>query len=361
MAFPLEVELSKQEQTLAAGRLSKKQINRAGTILASESDSKSEAYAIVEQWRALHSYPARVIQRVLARNARSVNRFALTSGRLKRMESIKLKLRRKQHMDLIRMNDIAGCRAVLWNVSEVPKLLARLRNIFAEDGPFKPRYYDYIQNPKPDGYRGVHIAVQYYSTKPSQADWSGMRIEMQIRSTLQHAWATAVETVDLFANEQLKIGQGSKDWTRFFVLAGAMFAEREDSPPVPGTPDSIAQLTDELRLLWIGLKVPYLLSGWVTAMTHISSHVEGVNYLLTLDSEKKEVKITPFGPAFLGEAISAYASAEEEERKNMSLDSVLVSVDRVADLQTAFPNYYADTADFLKVLREALNDYSDLE
>jgi ppGpp synthetase/RelA/SpoT-type nucleotidyltranferase len=348
-------------QTLAAVRLSKKQINHAGQILASESDPKSEAYATVEEWRASHSYPLRVIQTVLARSAKSVNRFALTSGRLKRMESIQSKLRREERMDLIRMNDIGGCRAVMWNVTEVPKLVSKLQKIFIKDGSFKPRYYDYIQKPKMDGYRGIHIAVQYHAKRQSRAELFGRRIEIQIRSTLQHAWATAVESVDLFANEQLKFGRGSESWARFFALSSAMFARRENSPPVAGTPDSIAELTDELRLLWMGLKVPHLLSGWVTAMTHISPHIEGANFLLTVDSEKKEVKITPFGPDYLSEALSAYAVAEEAARKNMSLDSVLVSVDKLADLQTAFPNYYADTADFLKELRESLNDYSDLK
>lgn len=348
-------------QTLATVHLSKKQINHAGQILASESDSKSEAYEIVEGWRASHSYPLRVIQTVLARSARSVNRFAITSGRLKRMESIQSKLRRKERMDLVRMNDIGGCRAVMWNVTEVPKLVAKLQQIFITDGPFKPRYYDHIQNPKKDGYRGIHIAVQYHTNRQSRAELCGRRIEMQIRSTLQHAWATAVETVDLFANEQLKFGRGSGTWARFFALSSAMFARQENSPPVTGTPNSISELTDELRLLWIGLKVPHLLSGWVIAMTRISPYVEGANFLLTVDSEKKEVKITPFGPDYLSEAISAYAAAEEEARTNISLDSVLVSVDKLADLQTAFPNYYADTADFLKSLRESLDDHSDLK
>jgi hypothetical protein len=188
-----------------------------------------------------------------------------------------------------------------------------------------------------------------------------MRIEMQIRSTLQHAWATAIETVDLFANEKLKLGRGIKEWSRFFALASAMFARQENGPTVPGTPESVNQATDELRLLWMGLKVPNLLSGWVTAMNHISTHLEGANFLLTVDSKKKQVKVTPFGAPYLNEAMAAYACAEEEGRKNISLDSVLVSVDKVADLQTAFPNYYADTADFLKELRAALNDYSDLK
>ena len=44
----------------------------------------------------------------------------------------------------------------------------------------------------------------------------GLWIEIQLRTSLQHAWATVVETVDAFTNENLKFGAGSDDWKRFF-------------------------------------------------------------------------------------------------------------------------------------------------
>lgn len=357
----LELEPSREEQILASNGLSRKQITNAGQVLASESENKSEAYRIVEQWRAAHSYPLRAIHTVLTRNARIVNRYALTSGRLKRMESIALKLKRqKGKMDLTQMNDVAGCRAVLWGIGEVPRVVARLEKIFVPSGPFKPRLYDYIQSPKPDGYRGIHLAVQYQSKNPAHASWRGKRVEIQIRSTLQHAWATAVEAVDLFANEKLKLGQGSQSWSRFFALASAVFAKHENSPPVPGTPESYSELIEaELRTLWRVLKVPHLLAGWLTAMAH-TIPLEGAHYLLTVDTGNKTLKITPFGPPFLAQAMQAYAAAEQESRENPDQNSVLASVDDIENLKRAFPNYYADTRDFLNELREALDDYSDL-
>jgi len=47
-----------------------------------------------------------------------------------------------------------------------------------------------------------------------------MRIEVQFRSQLQRAWATALETAAIFLQQDLKAGQGDKRWLRFFVLMG---------------------------------------------------------------------------------------------------------------------------------------------
>jgi len=360
----LGIEPSGAEQALTAAKLSKKQVNRAGEIISGRLTANVdavEAYQIVNEWRASHSYPLRVIHTLLTRNARLVNRYALTSARLKRMESIALKLRRqKGKMDLVQMNDIAGCRAVLWGIEEVPRLVARLETTFVKGGPFKPRLYDYIERPKPDGYRGIHMAVQYHSKNPVHASWLGQRIEIQIRSTLQHAWATAVETVDLFSNEKLKIGQGSKQWSRFFALASAIFAKKEKRPAVPETPTSDIEHIEELKILWKTLKVPHLLAGWITAID-AANPLHGAHFLLTVDISQRTLKITPFGPPYIIEANAAYAAVEEEDRDNPDRSSVLVSVDKIVDLKKAFPNYFADTVVFLRELREALNDYSDLK
>jgi len=362
--MPLEIELEAytEELTLTASGLSNNQINRAGKVLSAgvPGAETEQAYTVVNEWRASHSYPLRAIATVLRRNAVAVNRYALVSSRLKRMESISAKLQRQNHMDLINMQDIGGCRAVMWYATEVPAVVDKLKLLFVEDGPFKPKYYDYIEKPKKDGYRGFHIAVRYQSKSPVHAHWSGRRIEIQIRSTLQHAWSTAVETVDLFANEKLKVGQGSSKWARFFLLASAVFARREDSPLVPGVPDSSSDSKEELKILARELNVYIRLSAWTTAMTHISSAiVDGATYLIMVDTEQKNVTIVPFGPPYIVEANKQYAIAEMDARTRSDRSVVLVSVDKITDLQKAFPNYYADTADFLKAIHEELGDWSE--
>jgi len=47
---------------------------------------------------------------------------------------------------------------------------------------------------------------------------------MQIRSRVQHAWATAVETVDMFSGQALKSSHGDDKWLRFFAVAASEMA-----------------------------------------------------------------------------------------------------------------------------------------
>lgn len=71
-----------------------------------------------------------------------------------------------------------------------------------------------------------------YVGRKGRAVHDGRRFEVQIRTQLQHAWATTVEAVGLFRGEQLKNHQGSAECLRFFELISGELAEAE-SCPVP--------------------------------------------------------------------------------------------------------------------------------
>jgi ppGpp synthetase/RelA/SpoT-type nucleotidyltranferase len=77
---------------------------------------------------------------------------------------------------------------------------------------------DYIVSPKPDGYRGIHLIYQYKALERQNKAYDKLRIEIQIRTNLQHIWATAVEAVGIFTREALKSNVGNKDWLRLFAL-----------------------------------------------------------------------------------------------------------------------------------------------
>ena len=55
-----------------------------------------------------------------------------------------------------------------------------------------------------------------------------MRIEMQLRTRLQHLWAAAVEIFDAFMGENFKSSRGSQAWLDFFALA-----HKEKHPVLP--------------------------------------------------------------------------------------------------------------------------------
>ena len=105
-----------------------------------------------------------------------------------------------------------------------------------------------ISNPKADGYRSFHLVSKYRSNLPDKQVYDGLRIEIQIRSQLQHAWATAVETISTFTDQALKSGLGDDRWKRFFALMGSLMALREGCPIVPNTPTEKKELIKEISI-----------------------------------------------------------------------------------------------------------------
>mgnify|MGYP000588418256 CR=1 FL=1 len=83
---------------------------------------------------------------------------------------------------------------------------------------------DYIRNPKEDGYKSIHLIGKF---KNSEGELRS--IELQIRTKVQHSWATAVEIVDLFTNQSLKSNSGKTIWKDFFKHTSEQFALLENS------------------------------------------------------------------------------------------------------------------------------------
>src|SRR5260370_41876111 len=162
------------------------------------------------------------------------------------------------HMKLSQMQDIAGCRAVMPTVRDVEKLVARYEISNAKNPSGRPEFvkkYDYIAQPKKDGYRSVHFVYKYRTTSKHLEDFNGLRIEVQLRSQLQHAWATAVETVSTFTGQALKSNVGSDECKRFFALMGSAIALRERKPLGPDTPTDEHKVIAELRQLTTQLQL----------------------------------------------------------------------------------------------------------
>lgn len=237
-------------------RYSRKQINQAGEYLKGEDLVPEETIDILDNWRAAHSYPMHVFYVRLKSRAESVDSNALVAQRLKRASSIIAKLKRSYHgrspsMELYQMQDIAGCRAILTNVALAKQLTTE--HYLKSDLKHKlVNMKDYITTPKSDGYRSIHLIYRYRSDKKNKM-YNGLLIEVQIRSKLQHLWATAVETVGFFTRQAIKSSEGSPEWTEFFRLVSSAFARMENCPTIPGTPldeelySQIAQKETELN------------------------------------------------------------------------------------------------------------------
>jgi hypothetical protein len=206
----------------------------------------------------------------------------------------------------------------------------------------------------------VHLVYRYFSDKQNTAVYNGQKIEMQLRSQFQHAWATAVETVGTFVQQALKSSVGEKEWLRFFALMGTAVAVRERTPPVPNTPLARAELVAELDHYAASLNVENRLRAYGAALQTLNqpSAQHGAHYyLLKLDPTASTLVVTGFRANQLEEASEQYLKAETTARETPGSDAVLVSVNSLAALERAYPNYFADTRIFLELLTQALSGH----
>jgi len=342
-------------------KIPKKRISRAGrTILDHnvEFDDLVEAYTIVENWRSHHVYPLNTFQATLRNKLKKIDKKAIVAQRLKRMPSIVGKLERFPDMQLARMQDIGGLRAVVINLQRARRLEA---NYLSSRFQHKlVNHKDYIKNPKPSGYRGIHLV---YQNKNSQAPYyDGLFVEIQIRTKIQHAWATAVETMGVFLEEALKASEGPEEWLDFFTLAGSAFACLEESPPIDlhknwQTKTIYKRLAREAKRL----NVKDRLRAFTVAADRIVTDFRRGNLnLLVLNTKKKTVRTQSFSFAKREIANNAYAKVEREISEGEPLMAVLVSTGRVKDLRKAYPNYFLDTREFINILGK-IEQFTDLD
>ena len=187
--------------------------------------------------------------------------------------------------------------------------------------------------------------------------YNGLKIEMQLRTQVQHVWATAVETVGTFVQQALKSSQGEEEWLRFFALMGSAFAIRENTPIVPGTPDSLADLRREIEHYSKKLDVANRLEHYRAALKVIDeADFEGAHYfVLKLNPPQKEVIVAGFPRKDSTFASHYYLNAEKELAGVPGGEAVMVSVDSASSLPRAYPNYYLDTREFLALLEEVID------
>lgn len=137
--------VSKSRLDKAGRRL---QASAAGELDLLGSDIEEEA-AIVAAFRKLHGPALSRVAANLRYYVHNESRLMIVGQRLKRTPTIIDKLERHPKMKLSRMHDIAGCRAVVESTSNVYAISDELAKQRRWD---IVRTYDYVAEPKDDGY-----------------------------------------------------------------------------------------------------------------------------------------------------------------------------------------------------------------
>jgi ppGpp synthetase/RelA/SpoT-type nucleotidyltranferase len=205
-----------------------------------EREAIYDALDVIEKYRAMHEYPLTKVTvgvRVMLETELGAD-APRPAQRFKRMPRIVEKLIRFPHMRLSQMEDIGGCRAVFGSLDDLRRAEARIRRRWPH-----AQVTDYIDNPKGDGYRCLHIVERR----------DGRLIEVQLRTASQHGWAETIETWSAQLPWDLKDGDGPADLRRYFAMAAERLA-REDAglAPDPALERTFATVREEARHYFVG-------------------------------------------------------------------------------------------------------------
>jgi ppGpp synthetase/RelA/SpoT-type nucleotidyltranferase len=173
--------------------MAKGELNRLGDrLIASKTPSAADLDILAV---ALGAY-----QDVLERVKAHLRNLGLApSGRVKTTTTMTDKLRRTPGMQLSRVQDLAGARIVVRDLSAQDEVRDRIIQFYVSQD-CKYREVDRRKDPR-FGYKAVHLVVQL----------DEIPVEIQIRTELQDTWAQIVERLADRWGRGIRYGQDPED------------------------------------------------------------------------------------------------------------------------------------------------------
>ena len=336
-------------------------MNRAGARIANLNQT-SDDLDCLDQWRAAHGYVLNTFQSMFRKRIqRMTTNDVLFVQRLKRRKTVVDKLRRTHDddtrliSDATSMQDYAGCR-LIFNDNQA---LLEFREQFHQDLRKRsidhhlkhdPNKFNYIENPKPSGYRRIHD-ILVHKPRPHRRDdrtnlaWHGLVAEIQYRTKVQNSWATALEMADLINNTRTKFDLKRNQRFDFFSLISELLARKYE-----GLKKSHLNLTDQDLIENINKLEEELQILSKLRLLQFAPYVEirSKHLVLSLsfqDDAKIQLEVKSFRN---GTAALEYANERESNEK--VVNAVYARSESAEHLKCAFKNYFNDTKDFLSML-----------
>lgn len=337
-------------------KYSKGRVDRAGQRIGTPAATPDD-FAVLENWRASHANILNTFKTILYNRAKGMD--VQIAQRLKRRPTIIDKLTREPDMHLSRMHDIAGCRVIVNSLEDLEDFRRRVHEARFDHkrrGVEGDRW-NYISRPKQSGYRGVHDVYTYH-VEPKKGiarekqPWNGMLVEIQYRTTIQHAWATAVELAGLVTQNDPKFDRGNPDFIEFFRLSSEILARAfEDSASCCfdlGNEELIAsfqaleakthilRLFSELQKSRGGVQ----LTGASILIFHYQTDLFG----------REQLEVKKFDS--VNAAIQEYNRLEQELAERA--DIVLVGSRSGEAIKSAYRNYFSDAEEFISLVQDGI-------
>lgn len=333
------------EATFPGG--SKSRVTRAGERIRNNV-ATADDYLVVEEWRAAHRGVLNTFQAIL-RNRTKGAKIAVAQ-RHKRKLTIFDKLTRLPEMQLARMDDVAGCRLIFRSVKDLHAFRSKFHKArFNHKLRNEPSKYDYIVNPKSTGYRGIHDIYEYNVNSETGKSLAGLYIEIQYRTLVQHAWATAVEVIGFITQSQPKFQRGDTRYERAMALSSELLARAHEQLTGPFPTASDQEILDEF--LWLDDKLHLMQT--LRGLNSAKGDVTDKRNTILIFSKEGELEIRNFR-----DATDALRALFDLEKKMPDRDIVLVRADTSEEVRLAFRNYFTDAREFVRLVDAACTKLS---
>lgn len=321
---------------------SKSRVNRAGENVRDRSASADDL-KVIEEWRAAHRSVLNTFQAILRTRTKGTN--ITVAQRHKRKNTIFDKLQRLPSMQLARMDDVAGCRLIFKNIKDLNKFRTTFHKArFNHKRRNVPDKYNYIIHPKPTGYRGIHDVYEYNVNSESGRNLAGLYIEIQYRTLVQHAWATAVEVVGFITESQPKFQKGDKRYEYEMALASEILARAHEDLHGPFPTKSDRELLEE----FLTIDKELMLLSTLRGLNQAKSEVSGKKNTILIFTKEGNLTVKSFKDAT--DALRSLFALEKEMPEN---DIVLVRADSSEEVRLAFRNYFSDAREFIRLIDSA--------
>ncbi|WP_242700429.1 RelA/SpoT domain-containing protein [Comamonas denitrificans] len=202
--------------------LTKSKIDRAGIAFAKDSfrnvEEMVEFEDVFDEYRKSHLEPLSETTLELQRWLNEYGHDYYIAQRLKRKPQIIRKLNRLS-VRLTQLQDIGGCRIIVEKNELVDQIISFLKAKIESTEELKlVRITDYREKGRDiTGYRSVHLLLER----------SGKKLELQLRSRIQHYWAESIERTSVIYGRHLKESEGDERVISYFQKLSDAFFEIE--------------------------------------------------------------------------------------------------------------------------------------
>jgi len=319
---------------------SRERVTKAGEAIRQGRDTGADR-DVVERWRYAHRSVINTFQAILRTRTRGTN--IVVGQRHKRRLTIVDKLQRLPKMQLGRMDDVAGCRLIFEDIASLTAFRANLHTArFKHRMRNSPEKYDYILHPKTSGYRGIHDVYEYDVNSEAGKDYKGLYIELQYRTRVQHAWATAVELVGHLTENKPKFDHGDESYLTQLQIASEIISRAWENMT-----SCCPNLSDEdLVQAFVDIDQETHLMAMLRELN--AAHGDGDDKRNMILVFKANGDLHTFTYRDATEAMNSLFAMEKENASGDD-DIVLVKGDS-DDVREAFKNYFSDARDFIHLI-----------